>query len=127
MFTVSKVKAQQGLLRPKETVLAAVAALTWAWSARGGQVAVFASMAALPEAVQREGLISPTLVVLGHVVALSPLWPGPDGEAVHRASGEGAPPLSGPLVDVLAKAEQQLGKKQGDGAREGDGDLSLLL
>jgi hypothetical protein len=54
-------------------------------------------------------------------VAMSPLYPGHGKEAVYRADDEGTPPLSGPLMDVLAKAEEELKKKGGKG------DLTPLL
>lgn len=39
-----------------------------------GQKAVFGSISALAELIERHGLVSPTLLVIGKVVALSPHW-----------------------------------------------------
>jgi hypothetical protein len=73
------------------------------------QVAVFADMADLPAAVQREGLKSPTLVIMGHVVAMSNLYPGAGGQATFRAgAGRSLPLTEGELLDAMRTAEAQL-------------------
>jgi siroheme synthase len=75
------------------------------------QVAVFADMAELPAAVEREGLKSPTLVVMGHVVAMSNLYPGVGAQATFRAGqGRSLPLAEGALLDAMRKAEAQLSR-----------------